>query len=118
MTLETGIHLAQTVIMGAAAAGVGLLKWGYRGGTAYADYQSVKARLDAFETAQKSEATAQREWRTSIGGKVSDLTSEIQGMPERLRGIFLPREEARLIVQRLENGFHREPGSKTRHGDR
>ena len=106
--------------MGAALSGVALLKWGIRGGTALADYQSLVRRVDAID---KVLATA--------GEKTSDLASAINGLPERLRKDFLPRPEADLIIQesqqdrralhhdleRLWEAVRRDPHIRTRHTD-
>ena len=120
MSTEAIIHLAPTVIMAAVGAMVVLLKWGVRGGSALAEYQELGRKVDALGVRMDK-----------AGVEASRLATAVTGMPERLRGDFLPRAEAKLIieesqkdrvslhheVERLWEAMLRDPRARTRSGE-
>ncbi len=91
MSVETVLHLTQTVIMTMALAGVALLRWGARGGKVWADFQKLEVDVSQLRTLF-----------TEAGQKTSRLATEVQGMSERLRQIFITRDEATLMRQASE----------------
>lgn len=89
------------------------LRMGYWGGTAMTEFRAVLTRLD------------------HAGEEISTLASKVQGLPEELRRIFLPREVAdqwvletrrelerlRVVIDDLQRHSWRDSSSRTRHND-
>ena len=82
MTAYEWFQIAQTIIMAVAALLVLSVKVGLKGGS----IEVILQRLDQLDGLMNR-----------AGEKMSDLADTVQGLPDRLRKDFLPREEAKLL---------------------
>ena len=82
MSAYEWFQITQTIIMALAALLVLSVKVGLKGGS----LDVILQRLDNLD-----------ERMNRAGIKMSDLADDVQGLPDRLRKEFLPREEAKLL---------------------
>ena len=81
MTLFEVFVIVQAIVMAIVASIVATLKWGMSGGTVLARLTTLEERMD------------------TAGRELSDLTTDVQGLPERMRGTFMPLDRAADFVR-------------------
>lgn len=83
--------LIQTVVMTLAAAGVALLYRGFQTGKWVQNQESRSKEIDQITTRLDR-----------AGQKISDLATDVQGLPERMHRDFIPRETFLIEITGLK----------------